>query len=1305
MRYEAIAEWLTATGVEKGGTIARLELLGGFALIDSGGVAVTLPKKSRALIAYLALAGCRPVSRDKLATLLWEDSSEVQARASLRQALTSIRRECVEDVIDSTTETCSLAPGVDVDVLQFEALDSAESRAAKYGGDLLDGFSLPETGFSSWLAAERARLRDRAIGDIAESAELALSARRHEQAVAMAQRLVTLDPLHEHGHRLLMRAYSETGRSGEALRQYRGLQALLRRELSAAPEPATVALAQELARRRTSGPVEALEEAPLIVSVDPEVAPQPEIVAIEPPAPIAPTAIPASADERRELRRMAVLSIGVAGFASLSTVLDVEGLEALLATAHRIVETEAASAGARLLDRQSDVVTLLFGAGLAHDDDPSRAAKAAQAIHARLEKENWPSGMPASARIGLAAGPLLLLEQDGRISAFGEALAVAAQLRSLADPGSTLVPGPLLSELGFRSEPAGRNGGGPIHKLVEPAPDPVAPPLAGRAAELAQLEAMLEAVEEDTGRTLLLRGEAGIGKSRLAHAAIDAAQKRGWRVLRAAISDFGEMAPVTPRRQLVLALLGLEIGEPLPEGLAEHPLARGLTPEGLAVLYLLAGGTVPADIAHLAQGNKNDPDPRSGIFRTLLATAAQQSPLLLVVEDAHWATAEMVGQLQSFSQMLSGIRALLLVTSRPEPDHFDQNWRSIAGPLSTIDLGPLGKQASRTVAEWLGIESSAEALNLVERAGGNPLFLRQLAAALHEGEQLSEALPGSVQGLTLGRMDKLTPAERLALRAAAVLGQRSELEAVRAVSGIAEYCPSQSALGPLVSFDGHSISFAHALIRDAVLSVTTPSERRALHRNAASWYATRNPELHARHLERAGDAQAASAWATAAEKALQGHRHDRALAHVDSGMAVAGSDADRFRLGLAQSLARMRQLDFRGAADAAREAALIAPGTAEKVRALITEADAESARQNVERALEILDAAQDIAEPAGLAGEMARILGLKGNIHFPLGHLEQCLADHGSALVWSRRAGSSRAEAGALSGIAWAHYQRGAFGEAIDHADRCLAIATDDRLGRIRLSALRVRSVCNIFMLRHDNALADSTAAIALATEQGDTLNEMLSRTTAATVHLERWVPGDAIAVAEPALALMPRIGSIGLEAAPLWALGVAHAQLGDPSRSRQLLEMARAAGMRGTAIRFAVPRILGTLAWFSSASERAALVEEGERMLIRMPAAHSANGLYSAALLGALTHGEHALADRCVQGLKAYLLGEPEPWAAAVIEMGSSFLALSKGDSAAIPAAASFHARSRHNMALNWLRPTMRIVEARTFSREKPKP
>lgn len=1273
--------------------------MGGFSVQAESGEALLLPRKARALLAYLALQAGRPVSREKLATLLWEDKSDAQSRASLRQALAAIRRvEGAQPLILADAESCALAPDITVDVVELARLGNAEARAAAHGGELLDGFTLPEAGFSAWLATERAQLRDLAIKDLADAAEAALAERRPDAAAAAAQRLVGLDPLHEAGHRLLMRAYAGTGRPAEALRQYRRLQALLRRDLGAAPEPETVAVAQAVARRR-------------LVAAEDRLAPAGE------PMGIAPTAAgtaeggpgPATGPEdamsqepgepRRELRRMVVLSVGITEYAALSTALDVEQLQRLLVTTHAIVEQEAERSGGHVLDRRSDGLTMLFGAGVARDDDPLRAAGTAQAIHDRIAAEASVGDVPIAVRIGIAAGPLLLVETHGQISAYGETLATASELRMLADPGATLVPGPLLAELGERFEtlPAGRHRSGSLHRLAGPAAQAPQPPMAGRTAELAQVEALLDIAAEGTARTLILRGEAGIGKSRLAEAAVDMAEGRGWRTLRAIISDFGEFATISPRRQLVLDVLRLSADTPLPDSLADHPLARRLSADELPILYQLAGGVAPNSVAPEGGAPASAAEiGRSQVFGALMSAAAERAPLLILVEDAHWASAEVLSQLQVFSRNLGSLPALLLITTRAEPDLFDQRWRAGAGPLSTIDLAPIGRAESRSVVESLGVTDAEQAAELMARAGGNPLFLRQLVAAVREGVAVSEALPGSVQGLALGRMDRLGADERLALRASALLGPRAELDAVRAISGLADYVPGPQAVGSLIRFDGHAISFVHALIRDAVGSTIMPSERPPLHRAAADWYRGRNAELHALHLDFADDPRAAAAWADAADEALGRHRPDKALGHLVAGLRATTTAPDRFRLNLCKARVLMRQLEFGAAASAARAARDDAPSVADRVQAMMAHADAETAAQRPDQALALLDEAEALAEPAGLTEAMARILGLKGNIHFPRGDLARCLADHGAALLWARRAGSGLAEAGALAGLGWAHYQRGAFGEACRHADQCIALASDRAFDRIRLSALRLRSISRVFLLEHDGALADATASMALAADQGDALNEILARTTAGTVHLERWDQRAAIDVAAPALALVRRIGRIGLEAAPLWVLGTAHGAMGDADEARRLLRDARDTGTHSNAIRFAVPRILGTLAFFTDAQERALLVAEAERILRRMPVAHSANGFYGSVLHAALVHAEHDIADLCAAGLRRHQIGDAEPWVAAMLEFATLYTALSRGAPGSLEPAQGLHARARSEPALYWLRPTMRLVEKR---------
>jgi DNA-binding SARP family transcriptional activator len=232
-----------------------LTLLGGFRA-EVGRRPITLPKKARALLAYLALSPPGPQSRVRLAGLFWGARGDEQARNSLRQALFIIRRALGEhglDVLTHDADTVTLDPrALDVDVVTFCRLagqgsdDSLASAAALYQGPLLEGASVDEPPFETWLAAERSRLHEVALTVLRTILERRLASARPDDAIEIAARLLALDPLQEPAHRTLMRLYAGQGRRADALRQFRACADLLRRELGLEPEPETLALHREI---------------------------------------------------------------------------------------------------------------------------------------------------------------------------------------------------------------------------------------------------------------------------------------------------------------------------------------------------------------------------------------------------------------------------------------------------------------------------------------------------------------------------------------------------------------------------------------------------------------------------------------------------------------------------------------------------------------------------------------------------------------------------------------------------------------------------------------------------------------------------------------------------------------------------------------------------------------------------------------------------------------------------------------------------------------------------------------------------
>jgi TolB-like protein/DNA-binding SARP family transcriptional activator/rhodanese-related sulfurtransferase len=239
----------------------EIRLLGGLEIggdRDTG--APVLSGKARALVAYLALQHGRPQSREKLAALFWQDSPEEQARTNLRQAISTVRKALNDhrdaNLVADRNQVALTGWDIDFDVTEFERLiaeatpDALVRAVALYKGDLLDGFSLKEASFETWVRAERERLRHLASDALTKLTEHYSTVGDADRCVETAARLLNLDPLREAVHRILMRAYAAQGRHASALKQFEACRDMLKRELDVEPEPETVALYRDIRKQR-----------------------------------------------------------------------------------------------------------------------------------------------------------------------------------------------------------------------------------------------------------------------------------------------------------------------------------------------------------------------------------------------------------------------------------------------------------------------------------------------------------------------------------------------------------------------------------------------------------------------------------------------------------------------------------------------------------------------------------------------------------------------------------------------------------------------------------------------------------------------------------------------------------------------------------------------------------------------------------------------------------------------------------------------------------------------------------------------
>jgi tetratricopeptide (TPR) repeat protein len=400
------------------------------------------------------------------------------------------------------------------------------------------------------------------------------------------------------------------------------------------------------------------------------------------------------------------------------------------------------------------------------------------------------------------------------------------------------------------------------------------------------------------------------------------------------------------------------------------------------------------------------------------------------------------------------------MTTRFDGDPLDRQWRAASQgtPLLTIDLGPLRPEEALLMAGGVVESSNRFALNCIERAEGNPLFLEQLLRNITEGED--STIPPTIQSLVLARMDRLQAQDKLALQAASVIGKRFSLAGVRHLMEDPGYVCDVLMRSDLIRPDAGDYLFAHALIQEGVYSSLLKSRKRELHARAAHWYGEREPVLRAEHLDRAEHADAARAYLAAAQDEMRRLSLDTALRLAQRGAELAQESALRREFAMLcgavlretghtiESIAAFAQaLDLAGNNDEQRCLALIGIAAGHRVTGAMQEAMA------------ALDIAQPIAERLQLAGARSHIHSMRGNLYFAQGKVAACGAEHQSALDHARQAADVECEAQAWSGLGDHAYAQGRMQTALDHFRRCVEL--NRQAGLVR------REIPNLCMVGH----------------------------------------------------------------------------------------------------------------------------------------------------------------------------------------------------------------------------------------------
>ena len=823
----------------------------------------------------------------------------------------------------------------------------------------------------------------------------------------------------------------------------------------------------------------------------------------------------ASAVPEAERRHVCVLFCDLVGSTQLSHRLDAERLRDVVGSYQRTCDAVVFRHGGFVAQYRGDSIEVYFGYPHAHEDDVSRAVRCALEMLVAVRQLGAATKLDLEVRIGIDCGRVVVgtlgHSRPERV-AVGETPNVAARVQGEAAPGEVVVSDSLWRLLPgtFAAEPMGtRNLKGierpvGLFKVVASGGQVAGPnaprtPFIGRAKELGALEAVWSSVEEGRARFVILRGEPGIGKSRLIEEFRRRVAAPDIDVLEARCTAYAQNSAFLPVTELIGRRLGLDrslgveekldrIDERL-EGL--HVTAADAAPLLAALLSIPAGERYPA----LAMSPIRRRVRTLEILADALKATASQRRMMFIVEDLHWADPSTLELLQLIMSQEPRLPLLGILTARPE---FQPAW-PVNEAMSIIDVSRLDNAEVEAVVSSIarGKFIPGEVMRgLTQRCEGVPLFVEEVTRAVMESGAIEERefsweltgalpttlIPASIDASLMARIDRLGEA-RATAQLAATIGREFSYPLLRAVSE-----RSEKALGDDLqrivnaglawqTSKGHSETyvFKHVLVQVAAYELLLHAERQRYHESIARVLLSdfrldveHQPEIVARHLSGAGHhAEAGDYWLSAGQNAL--NRMAIPEAHGHFARALDGlKQLLRQRPEAPEILSKELDLQI-----AIAPTLMTLHGWASPVVA-----------QACERARALC---QQLNRPDRL---YPPVWGLWTNL-FVGGLLDRALVTANEALDMAVGSGVPMLEVTGRHAVAYTRYYRGEWAEAIPHAEAGLALYSVEQ-ERALTSTFQLSSTVNLvavlgsslWMMGHqDRALAELNRMIAIARE------------------------------------------------------------------------------------------------------------------------------------------------------------------------------------------------------------------------------
>jgi class 3 adenylate cyclase/tetratricopeptide (TPR) repeat protein len=641
--------------------------------------------------------------------------------------------------------------------------------------------------------------------------------------------------------------------------------------------------------------------------------------------------------DNAERRQLTIMFCDLVGSTALSTRFDPEDMQEIVGAYHRCCADLIVKAGGFVARYMGDGVLAYFGYPQAHEHDAERAVRAGLALVEAVPKLKTAAGAPLQVRVGIATGivvvgDLIEAETTQEHEVVGETPNLAARLQALAEPGTVVISSSTrrltgglfdyrdlgtVTLKGFaETVPAWQALGASAAESRFEALRASTTPLVGRGEEIDLLLRRWEQAKGGEGSVVLLSGEPGIGKSRIAETILERLSGEPHTRLRLFCSPHHQETALYPSIMQLERAAGFRRDDTDQQRLTKLETVLALAANDL-------GEAVPllADLLSVPTGDRypaldlTSQKRKEKALRALVAQVeglAARQPVLIVVEDAHWADPTSLELFELIVERASSMPLLAIVTFRPE---FVAPW--VGRPQVT--LISLNRLPRRLRAEMIAHVTGGKVLpqeiadQIIDRTDGVPLFIEELTKAVVESGLLVEAgdryvvtgpvtplaIPTSLQESLLSRLDRLAPTSDVA-QIAAALGRQFSHELIGAVAAM----PRQQlddALAQLVNAElifrrgtppDAEYTFKHALVQEAAYGTLLRSRRQQIHARIAATFEHQFPDiviaqpaLLARHCAEAGLAERAAAyWLKAGQQAIARSATNEAAAQLRKGL-------------------------------------------------------------------------------------------------------------------------------------------------------------------------------------------------------------------------------------------------------------------------------------------------------------------------------------------------------------------------------------------------------------------------------------